>query len=211
MATRQAGYRRAGWRVYRREVGEFVGPGRRVVVALVALTAGWLGAVGADALFRGRDDFRWDGATRVVGDLGFGCVVVGAAFVVIFAVWWRRDRRHLPPVPWRDDRLVVDHTQPGAPELSAQLAPRLLASAAKQRFDAVGSLTMLLASFGAAIVGALILVGVTVVSGVPALSFAGLLIGSLSLPAMSVRSFDVLGRAAAAADLASQHPAVATR
>lgn len=207
MATRLPGYRRVGWRVYRREVGEFVRPGRRAVAALVALASGWLGAVGADALFSGREDFRWDGATRVVGALGFGCVAVGVAFVVIFAVWWRRDRRRLPAVPWRDDRLVVDHTQPGAPELSAALAPRLLASAAKQRFDAVGSLTMLLASFGAAIVGALMLVGVTIGSGFPGLGFAGVVVGFLSLPAMSVRSFDVLGRAAAAAELAAQHPA----
>lgn len=198
MGTAELTYRRDGWRAYRAEVRGFIGPTRRFVLSIVVVVTGSLAAAGMDLLFRilPTGD-AWVGGVRMAGSVGFGCLGAGLGLMVATVVWWRRGRRSLPSVPWRDDRLVVDYSRPDAPDLSSALAPRLLAAAQKQRFDAVGSLTMMLPTATASALALLVLVPVFVFGAAPGVGLVGLvgmMLGGVSLLGAGRGSLDNLGR-----------------
>ncbi|TWX38760.1 hypothetical protein ES689_09120 [Frigoribacterium sp. ACAM 257] len=199
--------RRRGWHEWRIGSAQLVTPRRRVVLAAAAVVVGSAAALGTDRLFSGFDDLEWSSAVRAVAVLAFASMAVALVVPVAVGVWLRRERRALAPVSWRDDRLVVDYTSEGAPELSATLAPRLLASARKQRLGLVGTLTIGLGGAAAFTVGIVGVVLIAVVEGFPGFGFAGALLSLLSLPLTTAASLECLGRAAVAVDLAEGHPA----
>jgi hypothetical protein len=198
--------RRRGWDEWRSGAAQLLTPRRRLVLAVAAVVVGSATALGIDRLLSGVDPLGWSGAVRAVAALASASMSVAVVVLVAVGVWLRHDRRSLAPVSWRDDRLVVDYTTEGAPELSATLAPRLLDSARKQRLGLVGVLTMTLGGAAASTVGVVGVVVITVVEGVPAFGFAGALLSVLSLPFTTAASLEGLGRAAVALDLAEAHP-----
>ena len=201
--------RRRGWDEWRTGVGQLLTPRRSLVLAAAALVVGSAAALGIDRLLSGVDPLGWSGAVRAVAALSFASMAVAFVVPVAVGLWLRRERRSLAPVSWRDDRLVVDYSSEGAPELSATLAPRLLASARKQRLGHVGMLTIGLGMAAAFAVGLVGVIAITIVEGFPGLSFAGALLSAVSLPFTTVVSLEALGRTAVALDLAEAHPAAA--
>ena len=144
--------------------------------------------------------------TKPVGLTPRARVAVSLVVVLVaVCLWLRRERRSLAPVSWRDDRLVGDYSSEGAPELSATLAPRLLASARKQRLGLVGALTMTLGGAAAFTLGIVGVVVIAITEGFPGFGFAGALLSVLSLPFTTAASLEGLGRAAVALDLAEAH------
>jgi hypothetical protein len=199
--------RRRGWHEWRAAVPGFLPARRGGVLAVVSLVVGSVVAVLVDLAFSGLDDLEWAGSVRVVGTIGFASVAVALAIMATVAVWLRHDRRKLEPVSWRDDRLVVDYSTAGAPELSSTLAPRLLASARKQHLDLTGSVTGSLGMAGAFALGLGAVIALTVGSGFPGLGFSGTAVAMLTVPFTLARSLEGLGRAAVAIDLAEAHTA----
>ncbi|TDT64111.1 hypothetical protein [Frigoribacterium sp. PhB116] len=199
--------RRRGWDEWRAGAAQLLTPRRRLVLAVAAVVVGSAAALGIDRLLSGVDAFDGPGAVRAVAALAFASISVAFVVLVAVGVWLRRDRRSLAPVSWRDDRLVVDYSSEGAPELSATLAPRLLASARKQRLGLVGALTISLGAAAAFTVGLVGVVVIAIVEGFPGFGFAGALLSVLSLPFTTAASLEGLGRAAIALDLAEAHPA----
>jgi len=195
-----------GWHEWRAGAAQLLTPRRRLVLAVAAAVVGSAAALGTDRLLSGVDAFDGPGAVRAVAALAFASMSVAFVVLVAVGVWLRRDRRSLAPVSWRDDRLVVDYTTEGAPELSATLAPRLLDSARKQRLGLVGVLTMTLGAAAAFTVGIVGVVAIAIVEGFPGFGFAGALLSVLSLPFTTAASLEGLGRAAVALDLAETHP-----
>jgi hypothetical protein len=201
--------RRRGWHEWRNGAAQLLTPRRRLVLAAAALVVGSAAALGIDRLISGVDPLGWSGAVRAIAALSFASMAVAFVAPVTVGAWLRRERRSLAPVSWRDDRLVVDYSSESAPELSATLAPRLLASARKQRLGHVGMLTIGLGMAGPFAVGLVGVMAITVVEGFPGLGFAGLLLSALSLPFTLAASLEGLGRTAVALDLAEAHPAAA--
>jgi hypothetical protein len=199
--------RRRGWHEWRVAAPSFLSARRRGVLAAVSLVVGTVVAVLSDLAFSGLDGLDWTGAVRVVGSTGFASVAVALAIMATVAVWLRHDRRQLEPVSWRDDRLVVDYSTAGAPELASTLAPRLLASARKQHLDLTGSVTGSLGMAGAFALGLAGVIALTVGSGFPGLGFLGTAVTMLSVPFTIARGVEGLGRAAVAIDLAEAHAA----
>lgn len=204
----RADLRRRGWHEWRAAAPRFLTPRRRAWLVVVAVVVGSLAAVAVDRVFVGDDDLDWAGALRVVAPISLAAVAAALGVAAVVGVSLRHDRRDLAPVSWRDDRLVLDYSSPGAPELSATLAPRLLASARKQHVGMVGSVTLLLGLSGALALAVVGVVGVTVAAGFPGLGFAGALVSAISLPFSVATSLETLGRASVAIDLATAHPAV---
>jgi len=199
--------RRRGWDEWRAGAAQLLTPRRRLVLAVAAVVVGSAAALGIDRLLSGVDAFDGSGAVRAVAALAFAAMAVAFVVPVAVGVWLRRDRRSLAPVSWRDDRLVVDYTSEGAPELSATLAPRLLASARKQRIGHVGMLTIGLGMTAPVAIGLAGVLAITATEGFPGIAFAGALLSVLSLPFTTAASLEGLGRAAVALDLAEAHPA----
>lgn len=197
--------RRRGWHEWRAGAAQLLTPRRRLVLAVAAVVVGSAAALGTDRLLSGVDAFDGPGAVRAVAALAFASMFVAFVVLVAVGVWLRRDRRSLAPVSWRDDRLVVDYSSEGAPELSATLAPRLLASARKQRLALVGALTISLGTTAALTCSFVGVVVIAVVEGFPGFGFAGALLSVLSLPFTAATSLEGLGRAALALDLAEAH------
>ncbi|MBD8583416.1 hypothetical protein IFT90_02455 [Frigoribacterium sp. CFBP 8766] len=198
--------RRRGWHEWRAGAAQLVTPRRRLVLAVAAVVVGSAAALGIDRSLSGVDAFDGPGAVRAVAALAFASMSVAFVVLVAVGVWLRRDRRSLAPVSWRDDRLVGDYSSEGAPELSATLAPRLLASARKQRLGLVGALTMTLGGAAAFTLGIVGVVVIAITEGFPGFGFAGALLSVLSLPFTAAASLEGLGRAAVALDLAAAHP-----
>ncbi len=198
--------RRRGWHEWRAGAAQLLTPRRRLVLAVAAVVVGSAAALGIDRLLSRFDDLDWSTASRVL--VAVTAASMAVAFVVLVAVclWLRRERRSLAPVSWRDDRLVGDYSSEGAPELSATLAPRLLASARKQRLGLVGALTMTLGAAAAFTVGIVGVVVIAIVEGFPGFGFVGALLSVLSLPFTTAASLEGLGRTAVALDLAEAHP-----
>ena len=199
--------RRRGWHEWRAGAAQLLTPRRRLVLAVAAVVVGSATALAIDRLLSGVDPLGWSGAVRAVAALAFASMSVAVVVLVAVGVWLRRDRRSLAPVSWRDDRLVVDYSSEGAPELSATLAPRLLASARKQRLGLVGALTIGLGAAAAFTVGVVLVVVVVIAEGFSGLGFAGALLSVLSVPFTTAASLEGLGRTAVALDLAEAHPA----
>ena len=199
--------RRRGWDEWRAGAAQLLTPRRWLVLAVAAVVVGSAAALGIDRLLSGVDAFDGSGAVRAVAALAFAAMAVAFVVPVAVGVWLRRDRRSLAPVSWRDDRLVVDYTSEGAPELSATLAPRLLASARKQRIGHVGMLTIGLGMTAPVAIGLAGVLAITATEGFPGIAFAGALLSVLSLPFTTAASLEGLGRAAVALDLAEAHPA----
>jgi hypothetical protein len=198
--------RRRGWDEWRAGAAQLLTPRRRLVLAVAAVVVGSAAALGIDRLLSGVDAFDGSGAVRAVAALAFAAMAVAFVVPVAVGVWLRRDRRSLAPVSWRDDRLVVDYTSEGAPELSATLAPRLLASARKQRIGHVGMLTIGLGMTAPVAIGLAGVLAITATEGFPGIAFAGTLLSVLSLPFTTAAGLEGLGRAAVALDLAEAHP-----
>jgi hypothetical protein len=198
--------RRRGWDEWRAGAAQLLTPRRRLVLAVAAVVVGSAAALGIDRLLSGVDAFDGSGTVRAVAALAFAAMAVAFVVPVAVGVWLRRDRRSLAPVSWRDDRLVVDYTSEGAPELSATLAPRLLASARKQRIGHVGMLTIGLGMTAPVAIGLAGVLAITATEGFPGIAFAGALLSVLSLPFTTAASLEGLGRAAVALDLAEAHP-----
>jgi len=199
--------RRRGWHEWRTGAAQLLTPRRRLVLAVTGVVAGSAAALGTDRLLSRFDDLDWSTASRVFVAVTAASMAVAFVVLVAVGVWLRRDRRSLAPVSWRDDRLVVDYSSESAPELSATLAPRLLASARKQRLGLVGALTISLGTTAAFTVGLVGVVVIAIVEGFPGFGFAGALLSILSLPFTTAASLEGLGRAAVALDLAEAHPA----
>ena len=199
--------RRRGWHEWRAGAAQLLTPRRRLVLAVTAVTVGSAVGLGTDRLLPGVDALDWSSASRVVAAFAFASMTVAFVVPVAVGVWLRRDRRSLEPVSWRDDRLVGDYSSEGAPELSATLAPRLLASARKQRLGHVGMLTIGLGMTAPVVVGLVGVLAMTATAGFPGLAFAGALLSALSLPFTAAASLEGLGRTAVALDLAEAHPA----
>ena len=199
--------RRRGWDEWRAGAAQLLTPRRWLVLAVAAVVVGSAAALGIDRLLSGVDAFDGPGAVRAVAALAFAAMAVAFVVPVAVGVWLRRDRRSLAPVSWRDDRLVVDYSSEGAPGLSATLAPRLLASARKQRIGHVGMLTIGLGMTAPVAIGLAGVLAITATEGFPGIAFAGALLSVLSLPFTTAASLEGLGRAAVALDLAEAHPA----
>jgi len=199
--------RRRGWHEWRIGAAQLLTPRRRLVLAVATVVVGSAAALGTDRLLSGVDDLDWSSAVRTVAAFAFGSMAVALVVLVAVGVWTRRERRALAPVSWRDDRLVGDYSTEGAPELSATLAPRLLASARKQRLGLVGALTISLGAAAAFTVGAAGVVVIAIVEWFSGLGFAGALLSVLSLPFTTAASLEGLGRTAVALEIAEAHPA----